>query len=253
MSDKRSSRMTGVPSWRSTADRQRKQSGGGTAYLSMIRERADSGDAEALWWLAECYEDGFHDASGALLVEANPRKAVSLYRRGAALGHVDCMLSLANHLSQGIGTRKNLREALQWEARAARLGSPIAALNAGTSCKHLGDYAAAGLWFRKAAAMGDNGGRLELAKAQLLGTGTRRNIPAAVSLLRRVAASNSASDGEIEEAGLTLAYLYLDGWLVQRSPNDGLAWLRRTEKHGSAVARMVARCFAPEPRAASGK
>jgi uncharacterized protein len=207
------------------------------AELDELKKASAAGDPEAIWSLAQCHEDGVVDARGRQLVRRDPRKAVELYRKGAALGHAESMNGLAVLLSSGAGVRKDLREALRWETRGARAGDAVAAENAGISCKQLGNHRAAVRWFRRAIAMGNESGLLELAKAQLWAQGTRRNVAQALVNLQQVTTSKWVSEWEREEARLLLAYVHLDGWLVPRSYRDAVRWFREAKRHGSVVAR----------------
>ena len=58
---------------------------------------------------------------------------------------------------------------------------------------------------------------LEIAKAQLWGVGTRRDVAKAIEGLKRVHGSRTVAEEDRIEARLLLAYLFLDGSLVRET------------------------------------
>lgn len=210
--------------------------------LARLKESATKADdGEVIWELAAAYEDGVVDNKGVVLLEKNPKRAAELYYRGVKLGNVGCMVNLANLLARGRGVRRDIRAALRLEILAARKGDPGGAFNAGISYKKLRDFRKSLRWFRQAEVMGNDSARLEIAKAQLYGLGTKRNVREAIGNLKAVVDARRCSAGESEEACLLLAYLYIDGWLVPRAHRRSIQWLTEAQKKGSTIASAAIR------------
>ena len=204
--------------------------------LERVRSKAAASDPEALWEMGAAYENGLYDADGHEILKSDLAQAVQFYRRAAALGQQSAMLNLANLLYMGRGVARDRVAALRLEKRAAARGNATGAFNAAVTYKGLGRYRLAVKWFRKAASMGDHSALLELAKAELAGQGTRRSVAGAVKRLAFVARSRRVSQTEQHEACLTMARLYLDGWLVPRSRRKARQWLDVAARSGSASA-----------------
>jgi len=187
--------------------------------------------------LASWYNDGLCDERGAVVVPMRPALAVRLYRTAADAGDTSAMVSLACCLSSGHGVARDAKAALLLEKRAARLGDSTALHNVGVSYRNAGRYATAVKWFRKAALAGDESAMFEVAKAELWGIGTRRNVASALKMLKRIATSRRVAPVEAEEALLLLAHCYLDGWFVRRVWRKAVPWLERATQLGNSEAR----------------
>lgn len=191
-------------------------------YLDRLMALARDGSAQAIGTLAMMYDDGYRDASGRVLVPRRPSQAARLYRRAAELGDTAAMVNWATVLSRS-GRRA---EAMEFELRAARAGSATAAYNLGVSHKARATHKEAVRWFRVAVSLGDQSALLEVAKAELLAVGTKRNVSRALRALAVVARSKVVSLAENEAACILLAQAYLDGWLIRRSTKRAVRWLR---------------------------
>lgn len=210
--------------------------GGARRYLRLVGEHAAKNDAEALWMLGVAYEDGFRDANGRQALAPDRRRAVALYRRAASLGHVEAILASALCQGANTGSRRGMKIAMRLERRAVAMGSSTAAYNLGVSHKMVRNYRAAARWFAIAARMGDPSALLELAKAQLLGVGCRRDVAGGLRKLAVVARTRELSLADREEACILLARTYLDGWLVRRSLNIAARWLEFGHQIGGDLA-----------------
>lgn len=190
----------------------------------MATKRADAG--------------GSWEQGQALAARGEHRGAVASYRRGAALGEVSCIAALAVHLDSGRGVRCDRAAARRLWAKVARQGEASSALNVGLSFKHERRYRDAMRWFEIAERMGDESARLERAKLWLFGLGVRRDVSRGVAEIEAAIASGGLSEGEVEQAMLLLAFLYLDGVFVPRDHAIGMRWLGRAAASGSEIAAL---------------
>lgn len=209
---------------------------------------APSGADAALWqraWAGEpdaLYELGALGVDDDAVQQRRPsrRLALAWLRRAAEAGHVGAMEELATALSRGPKRAPAaLREAMRWERRAARLGSTLAPYNIGVSWRLAGRPRQAVRAFRALAATGGHDAHeaeFELARAELLGVGTRRDVPSALRRLERVARSRTVCLFDNEQAMVLLAEVYRTGWLVPVDFPRTLKWLRKAAGIGSAAA-----------------
>jgi TPR repeat protein len=208
-----------------------------SAYFRMLERAASVGSVESMFDLACYLEDGFVNKRGRQLLKQDRRKAVRLYCRAVAGDHTQAMINLAACLSAGRGAPVDDIAALKLEKRAARLGNMSALMNIGISYRNAGKTSTAVRWFHKAARHGDDSALLEIAKAELYGVGTRRDVTKALERLARVARSNVVSVYDNEQSCLLIARCYLDGWLVRRSYKKAIPWLRIAVATGSSEAK----------------
>ncbi len=206
-----------------------------------MHEAADRGECWALVNLGGKYDEGLWADDGRILVRKNRRTAIRYLEKAVALGDVDAMVELANVLS---APRDNeaLRRAGPLYRKAYRLGDHTAAFNLASTYQNLGRYREAVSWYRRALAAGDPDASMELARAELLGLGTRRNVRSAIARLRQIAGRPSNRwpvNGDRIEAILVLADALITGWPVRRNYNEGLMWLRRAADLGSDVAKAM--------------
>ena len=166
--------------------------------------------------------------------------SIGCYRRAAELGSPSAMDALATALSDGAHRRtRDVAEAIRWYRRAIALGGD--SFNLAVAYQNLGQHEVAVRWFRKSP---DVIAVLELAKAELHGIGMRRNVPSAMTKLRRVATARSpdvVAPFHREEAMRIIADVLYHGWLVPRDYRGAVRWLRRAAKSGSDAARGLLR------------
>ncbi len=204
--------------------------------LAELERRAAAGDPEAIHQLGVEYDEaGF----GTFRVrEPDQRKAARLYRQAAEMGDVAAMSAFAGCLSSGRGVRQDLDAALAWKKRAYRLDGDMVVFNIGVTYLKMGKHHLAVRWFRKALDAGDESAGLELAKAELMGLGTRRDVKTAMRRLKKIAWSTSRNlcIADREEAAILGAQVYLDGWLVPRDYNRAVRWLEKAAATDSRTA-----------------
>jgi TPR repeat protein len=86
------------------------------------------------------------------------KKALSFYKKAAALGHAQAHCNLGVNYLEGLGTRRSLAKGIEWTRKAARNGDDIAQYNLGMA--YLDGEGVrpnkrnARLWLKKAAKQG---------------------------------------------------------------------------------------------------
>ena len=106
-----------------------------------------------------------------------------------------------------------------------------AAENLASTYLNLGRHRDAVRWFQRAADAGSPTAPLELARAALYGTGTRRDARAAFVTLRRLARQRLGWNNWLRiEAMQLMADALLNGWLVRRDVAKSDALLEQAAK-----------------------
>jgi TPR repeat protein len=202
------------------------------ARVEELREAAAAGDRDALVELACLYDDGSaRDANGTLVVKRDRPRARKYYARAAELGDPAAMTVMADKLTPKGHDERALAQAEKLYRRAFRLGYETAAENLAATYQNLGRYREAVRWYRRAAAAGSPTAPLELARAELYGAGTRRNVRAAFVRLERLARQRLGWNNWLRvEAMHLMADALMNGWLVRRDYSRGEALLRQAAK-----------------------
>jgi len=200
--------------------------------VAALQRAAAADDADALETLALLYEDGnARDANGKVLAQRNPGRARKYYARAAELGSPAAITVIADGLMEKGQGAKALAEAERLYRRAFRLGYDTAAENLAATYQNLGRYHDAVRWYRRAEAAGSPTAALELARAELYGTGTRRDARRAFGRLERLARQRLGWNNWLRvEAMQLMADALKNGWLVRRDFARGEAWLRQAAK-----------------------
>lgn len=206
--------------------------------VNALRHGAEADDCDSLTILAMFHRDGLRGRRGEVLIRRNARRALQYDLRAAELGDTGAMASVADALTSPPSTPSNLARGEKLYKRAFRLGNTTAALNLAVTYQNIGRYRDAVRWFRRALAAGDTSALLELAKAELSGMGTRRNVAAALDRLRRLASGVAfTAPFERTEAMLIMADAFRNGWLVRRDYPQAIRLLRKAASLGSEAAR----------------
>ncbi|MDN3645853.1 SEL1-like repeat protein [Pontixanthobacter aestiaquae] len=85
----------------------------------------------------------------------------------------------------------------------------------------------------KAEKQGHLGARLMVAEAYLEGSGTKQNIAKGIELTRSVIAAKTASNANIADAHLTMAFLYEEGMGVAKSPKKAVEHYKKSQTANS--------------------
>ena len=87
------------------------------ASLDQVHDLAQSGDAEAQYWLARQYEAGLCG-----LCKDDPLAVVWFKKAAAVQGYATAQYNLARSYEKGEGVDKNSEDAFYWYSKAARQG-----------------------------------------------------------------------------------------------------------------------------------
>jgi uncharacterized protein len=179
--------------------------------------RAESGDPEAEWEVAERYGDGCLDNKGKVVVRRSARRAAAWLRRAAEHGCVSAQNNLGVRLGNGEGVTKNVTESLKWLRKAARAGDYCAASNIAITYRENGKLKAAVKWFRKSITASDEDAQVQLGIHYYWGKGVRKNPKAAVRCFRKAAKGKKLCEASREDAFFFLGIAYFEGRGVKAS------------------------------------
>jgi TPR repeat protein len=198
--------------------------------IALLRRRAEAGDAEAQYGLAEVYRRGFPLAQ-------DPAKALALYRRSAGQGHAAAQFRLGELYEEGALVERDLGQALEYYRLAAEQGH-AGAQYALAHTYHLGsgvaqDMAAAMVWYRRAAEQGDEWSQLALGDQYRIGLAVERDLAQSTAWYRR-----AAEQGNIF-AQFELGNAYRSGNGVEQDRAQALAWYRRSAEAGNPSAKLA--------------
>ena len=196
--------------------------------ITVLRELAEAGDAEAQTELGERYEHGRD-------VEQDYGTAVSWFRRAADQGYAPGQAALGWMYDAGQGVAQDDVEAARWHRRAAQQGNARGQNNLGVMYRDARgvqrDDAEAVRWYRSAADQGYPGAQSNLGWMYANGRGVQRDDAEAVRWYR------SAADQGYARAQSDLGWMYENGRGVQRDDAEAVRWYRSAAEQGNARAQ----------------
>ena len=164
-----------------------------TQALADLRARAEAGDAEAQFILADMYGTG-------LGVPQDAAAAVAWYRRAAEQGHARAQYNLGVMHAEGLGVPQDAAAAVAWYRRAAELGDARAQYNlGGLYAEGRGvppDAAGAVAWYRRAAEQGHVRAQYNLGGLYAEGLGVPPDAVEALMWLTIAAARSTGAEHE---------------------------------------------------------
>jgi TPR repeat protein len=89
-------------------------------HIASLGRRADAGEVSAMTDLGLNLFEGIQDRKGRSIVRRNPRAAVAWFLRAANRGDRTAASSLGYACDVGLGTKRNVAQAIRWYRRAAR-------------------------------------------------------------------------------------------------------------------------------------
>ena len=136
--------------------------------------------------------------------KGDTKLAFSLFKECANLGMFGCMLDLGYFYDEGIGTKKNKKEAMLWYKKAYRKGCSAAASNIAILYKEKNNNRLSFQWYSRAVKLGDGDARVDLAKLYLNGKGVRPSVTLAKRHLRLALKSKFITEDSREQAASIL-------------------------------------------------
>ena len=172
--------------------------------------------------------EGIQDKQGRTVVRRNPLKAFRLLHQAALMGDVMAASSVGYAYDRGLGTKRDVRQALHWYRRAADMGSPTAATNTATIYRDARKFRLAFQWWKRSAEMNDDDAAVDAGYCYLYRIGVRRSPVLARRMLKRASASRDISEYGREEALYLRALDFIDNGktrlatpLLARASADG--------------------------------
>jgi len=136
--------------------------------------------------------------------------AVTWFCRAASHGDSTAIGSLGYAYDVGLGTQRNVEQAIRWYRRAAKLGDAGAASNLATVYRDAGKPRLAFQWWTRSAGMGNGNAVVDVGYCYQYGLGTRKDVAGAQRMFRRAIASRDISQYGREEAMYHLAVHFID-------------------------------------------
>ena len=177
--------------------------------------------AQALKWFKKAAAQNMPQAQSNLAVfylngwggaRRNPQKAFELSRKAALQGFADAQLNLSRFYREGIGVKKNLKEASKWLKKAALQGHAHAQMNLGVEKHRAQDYKEARKWFERSAEQDQPIAQYMYGQFLQKGIGGKKDVPLAISWFE------SAAQHDLPDALFSLADIYLRG--LEGYPQD---------------------------------
>jgi TPR repeat protein len=202
-----------------------------TTWKSLL-EKARKGDAQAQVDVGVYYADGVIDSKGNRIVVKDPAKAVRWYRLAAEQGNSEAQNQLGVCLSTGIGTRRDLKQALSWTSKAFAQGDPLAAHNLATIYRDMGQLNKAFEYYKRAVAMGELDSLLEVGLSLYYGIGTTKSPQAACKCFQRIvrAKPSKTTESTREDAYYMLGVASLEGKGIRQSISKARSYFEQADK-----------------------
>ena len=161
-------------------------------------------------------------------------KAIELYKKAAALGHIGVLNRLGGMYQYGEGVKQSNTEAVKWYRKGAEAGNDWAIFNLGYMYQYgkgvEQSYAEAVKWYRKGAEAGDANAMSNLGCMYKNGKGVEQSDTEAVKWYRKGAEAGNAY------AMNNLGLMYQNGKGVEQSDTEAVRWYRNGAKAGNANA-----------------
>ncbi len=191
--------------------------------VKAVAQRAESGDAEALYQLASLHEMGYDSIPRDSIV------SLELLTKSAEGGYAPAANLLGFKLIKGDGVEKDTRKGLQWIEKAAEAGDPKALSNIGYLLLHgedIGhDEQKAAYWLTLAADKGITSAQSMLGDLYRDGRGVEQDSVKAASLYR-LAFDNGLTDAAYKLYELTKCQT--DSLNAAAKIREGLYYFNRT-------------------------
>jgi TPR repeat protein len=192
------------------------------AEWSALLQKAEDGDPEAQWEIADRYHDGCRDEKGVVLVEAS-----EWFRKSAEAGFMPAQNNFGNMLGDGDGVAKDPDNALRWLKKAWKGGDQCAPQNIAITYRDKGNLKRAFHWFNKGAEAGDDDAVLQIGIHYFWGRGIRKDYSKAIDCFKKAIKGKNISEASRDDAHFYLALAYLEGKGVTKSIPNAKKLLKR--------------------------
>jgi TPR repeat protein len=193
-----------------------------------IKEFAEKGNAQAQYYLGDCYNLGVG-------VVTNRTAAVKWWRKAAEQGYVSAQYNVGASYVSGDGVETNLAEAAKWFRKAADQGHAEAQFNVGISyAKGVGvtkDRVEAVKWWQKSADQGYTEAQFNVGEAYASGDGVETNLAEAAKWFRKAAEQNHA----LAQNALGASFANGDG--VRKDYVEAYKWFNLASAQGNELAK----------------
>lgn len=195
-----------------------------------LLQKAEDGDMEAQWEVADRYHDGCRDDNGDVLVKASSANAVEWFRKSAEAGYAPAQNNLGVMLGDGDGVDKDADLAIYWLKKAYRAGDSCAPQNVAMTYRDMGKFKRAIHWFNKCAVTGDDNAILQIGIHYFWGKGARKNYSKAVECFQKAIKGKNIAEASRDDAHFYLAIAYLEGKGFPKSIPTARKLLKRANK-----------------------
>ena len=202
----------------------------------VLLDKAQEGDPEAQWEVADSYQSGCKDDQGNILVERSPQKAAEWFRNAAEAGHAPAQNNLGVMLGDGDGVEKDPVLALHWLKKAWKRGDSCAPQNIAITYRDMGKLKRAVHWFEKCAETGDDDAILQVGIHCFWGKGVTKDWVKAVYCYQRAIEGKNIAEASRDDAYFYLAIAYLEGQGVTKSVPKAKRLLKRANRDNDHLA-----------------
>ena len=194
------------------------------------KKSAEQGNADAQYALGEAYCYGF------VGMEEDDIQAKYWYEKSAEQGNAEAQNALGGIYFHGFGVDEDFNRSAYWHLKAAEQGNSDSQHFTGLFYEYgegaPKDYSKAAYWFQKAAEQGETESMHRLALLYLEGNGVAQDYKQAISLLERAAGKGNTS------AMFQLGKQYDNGQGVKEDKAQAFGWFIKAAEKGNAEAQF---------------
>lgn len=198
-----------------------------------LLSKAEGGDKEAQYTVGLIFEEGL-EQDGKELVDKNLEKAFEWHNKAAQNGSLYAETRVADFISEGISTEKNIDLAIDLYKNAISKGSSTAALNLATVFRDKGEFEKAFEYYLLYQEMSGYEYSLNLALCHYYGIGTLKDPKKALAIFKAISEDkkNCCTGDEIDEANFILGQIHLEGTMVDQSVEKARKYLELADIDG---------------------
>jgi len=204
--------------------------------LKTLRNKANTGDAESQYLLANYYEDGL-SIENEVQIKPNKKKAFQFTKLAYENGSGDALISYANYLTDDSFNEHNIKLGIALYKQAIQNKNSLGALNLAKHYSRKGEYKKAFNNYLLAEKLGGYFS-FEIGISYYFGIGTKQDIKTAIKHFKSVIKNEKwYSEYEFEEVNYILGKIYLEGIHLKKSTSKAIKYFKianRENDHRSA-------------------